>query len=379
MPSLLVTNDFPPKIGGIQSYLYELWRRLPPESTTVLTTPQVGDRAWDAVQPFRVERTRERVLLPTPSLARRVDALAREVGADVVFLDPALPLGLIGPRLHTAPWVVVLHGAEVTVPGRIPGSRQLLARVLHGATGVVAAGEYPAREAVRAAGVSLPGIVVPPGVDVERFTPVASPEARRAERTRLGLDPDRPTVVAVSRLVPRKGFDVLLDAVSLVELDVQLVIAGDGRDRRRLESRAARLGLASRVHFLGRVSDEDLPAVYRSGDVFAMMCRERWAGLEAEGFGIVFLEAAACGVPSVAGRSGGSHEAVVDGKTGYVIDPGDVMLLAQTLERLVLNPGLTLRLGSSARTWAVESSYDARVRPLARLATGDRSDLCDLT
>ncbi len=216
----------------------------------------------------------------------------------------------------------MLHGAEVTVPGRLPGSRQLLARVLRRASGVVAAGEYPAHEAVRAARRSLPGIVVPPGVDVERFTPVASAADRGAARLRFGLDPDLPTVVAVSRLVPRKGFDVLLDALALLELDVQLVIAGDGRDRGRLEARANRLGLGGRVRFLGRVSDEELPDVYRSGDVFVMMCRERWAGLEAEGFGIVFLEAAACGIPSVAGRSGGSHEAVVDEKTGFVIDPG---------------------------------------------------------
>ena len=379
MPSLLVTNDFPPKIGGIQSYLYELWRRLPPESTTVLTTPQAGDRAWDADQKFRVERTREPVLLPSPALARRVDALAREVGADVIFLDPALPLGLIGPELQSAPWVVVLHGAEVTVPARLPGSRQLLARVLRRAAGVVAAGEYPAREAMRAVGSSLPQIVVPPGVDVERFTPVASAEVRANERARFGLEPDRVTVVAVSRLVPRKGFDVLLDALALLELDVQLVIAGDGRDRRRLEARGARLGLASRVRFLGRVSDDDLPAVYRSGDVFAMVCRERWAGLEAEGFGIVFLEAAACGLPSVAGRSGGSHEAVVDEKTGFVVDPGDVMLLAQTLERLVLNPGLRVRLGTSARAWAVDCSYDERVGSLAPLANGDFSVLSKFT
>ena len=119
--------------------------------------------------------------------------------------------------------------------------------------------------------------------------------------------------------------------------------------------------------------------MYRSGDVFAMVCRERWAGLEAEGFGIVFLEAAACGLPSVAGRSGGSHEAVVDGKTGFVVDPGDVMLLAQTLERLVLNPGLCLRLGGNARAWAVDCSYDERVGLLAPLAAGDLSVLSKFT
>ncbi|MDQ3945010.1 MAG: glycosyltransferase, partial [Actinomycetota bacterium] len=151
MPSLLVTNDFPPKVGGIQSYLWELWRRLPAAEVTVLTTAYPGAPAFDAAQPFRIERA-GRVLLPTPQTARHIDALTAEVRADVVFLDPALPLGAVGPRLRAAPYVVVLHGAEVTVPGRLPGSRPLLAGVLHGAAGVVAAGTYPAREAARVAG-----------------------------------------------------------------------------------------------------------------------------------------------------------------------------------------------------------------------------------
>src|SRR3954447_7440737 len=137
MPSLLVTNDFPPKHGGIQSMLYELWRRLPPAETTVLTTPYDGAREWDARQPFRVERTRQKVLMPTRALARDVDALAREINADVVFLDPMLPLGLLGQRLTAAPYVVVVHGAEVTVPAHLPITRALGRRVLRGAAAVV--------------------------------------------------------------------------------------------------------------------------------------------------------------------------------------------------------------------------------------------------
>jgi phosphatidylinositol alpha-1,6-mannosyltransferase len=289
MPSLLVTNDFPPKLGGIQSYLFELWRRLPPGETTVLTTAHAGAREWDARQPFRVVRARQRVLLPTRALTRDVDALAREVGADVIFLDPMLPLGSIGPRLRSAPYVVVAHGAEITVPASIPGLRARGARILRGAAAVVAAGGYPARQAARVAGTDLRGVVVPPGVDAHRFHPLRADE-RLTIRAHFGLDPARPLVLGLSRLVPRKGFDVVVDAVAGMP-GVQLAIGGAGRDRARLERRAR--GNRTNVHFLGRVPDAELPRLYGSADAFAMCCRDRWGGIEAEGFGIVFLEAAA--------------------------------------------------------------------------------------
>ena len=371
MTSLLVTNDFPPKIGGIQSYLWELWRRLPAAETTVLTTPYSGDRAWDAAQPFRVVRRREPVLLPTPRLARDVDALAREVAADVIFLDPALPLGMLTARLRAAPVVVVLHGAEITVPGRLP-TRPVLGRVLRCATGVVAAGGYPLAEAVHAASRSLPSLVVAPGVDTERFRPAADAAEKLAARAALGLDSDARIVLGASRMVPRKGFDVLIAALGRLPRDVQLVLVGDGRDRPRLERLAAASSLSRRVQFLGRVSEEDLPLAHRAADVFAMLCRDRWGGLEAEGFGIVFLEAGASGLACVAGRSGGSHEAVVDGETGYVVDPRDVGEITSRLRRLLDDPELRERLGAAARAHAEsEWSYDRRVEPLARLAAGD--------
>jgi phosphatidylinositol alpha-1,6-mannosyltransferase len=373
--SLLVTNDFPPKVGGIQSYLYELWRRLPPEETHVLTTSYPGAAAWDDAQAFAVERARRRVLLPTPELARRVDALARECAADVVFLDPMLPLGLIGPRVRAAPYVVIAHGAEVNVPGRLPGGRALARRVLRSAAGVVAAGEYPARVATRAAGISLPTLVAPPGVDVDRFRPLDA-EERSAARERFGLATDRHLVLGLSRLVPRKGFDVLIDAVAGLDDGVQLAIGGAGRDASRLARRAAARGVAGRCTFLGRVPDVDLPALYGCADVFAMLCRERWAGLEAEGFGIVFVEAAACGVPSVAGRSGGSHEAVVDGETGFVVDPNEAADVRAALECLLGDDALRTRLGRAARTRAVdELTYE---RQVARLLPVTRGELAAL-
>ena len=374
MSTLLVTNDFPPKVGGIQSYLYELWRRLPPSETTVLTTPVRGAPEWDARQPFRVERTWERVLFPTPSLARRIDELAREVRADVIVLDPTLPLGRVGRRLTAAPHVVVVHGAEITVPGRVPGTRALARSVLSGASGIIAAGEYPAQQACRLV-PGLRGATITPGVDATRFRP-ADPMTRAETRRRFGVPVDAPLVLGLSRLVPRKGFDVLIDAVAGLD-DVHLAIAGAGRDRRRLERRAARLG--RRAHLLGRVPDHELSAVYGCADVFSMLCRDRWGGLEAEGFGIVFLEAAACGVPAVAGRSGGSHEAVVDGESGYVVDPRDASAAREALRQLLGDDERRATFGRAAREHAESCSYDVlaprlsdalgggleRLRPLA--------------
>jgi len=350
---LLVTNDFPPKVGGIQSYLWELWRRLPPDEVTVLTTPRAGAEAFDAEQPFRVVRTREPVLLPTPSLRRRIDALAAEVGAKLVVLDPALPVGRLGPSL-AVPYALVLHGAEITVPGRLPGARAVLAQVLRGATHVIAAGSYPLAEAERAAGTRLPATIVPPGVDTELFHPLDD-DQRRGARARLGVPSDGVLIMGISRLVPRKGFDVLIEAATQLD-GVHIGIVGAGRDRARLERRAA--GRA--VTFLGRIPFADLPAAYACGDVFAMLCRNRWAGLEQEGFGIVFLEAAAAGVPSVAGASGGVRDAVDHGVTGLVVDrPHEAGAVGRALARLVGDADERRRMGAAARARAVSSfSYD---------------------
>ena len=349
MTHLLVTNDFPPKVGGIQSYLWELWRRLPADEFAVLTTAHDGARAFDADQPFRVERTTERLLLPRRRLVRRIDRLAAEIDAALVLLDPALPLGLVGPRLER-PYGIVAHGAEIAVPGRLPGSAALLGRVLRGAGHVIAAGRYPAAEAQRAAGRDLPLTVVPPGVDVGRFRPLDATRCGAA-RERFGLAADGLLVVGVSRLVPRKGFDVLIEAAArLVPAypRLEVAISGAGRDRRRLERLAEQR--QAPVRFLGRVPNDDVPALLACADVFAMACRTRWAGLEQEGFGIVFLEAAACGVPQVAGDSGGAAEAVVDGETGLVVRrPDRADDVAAALSRLLDDQPLRARFGAAAR------------------------------
>jgi len=351
---VLVTNDFPPKTGGIQSYLWELWRRLDPSSFAVLTTMSHPDfAAFDARQAelgFRIERVSSRFLLPTAYTARRVSELARAIGASFVVLDPVLPAGLLGRHLHL-PYAVVLHGAEVTVPGRLPVSGQLMTKVLDHARLVICAGEYPADEArrrIRRGGADV--VEIPPGVDTARFTPIDA-VARAATRSRFGLPEKGPLLLSVSRLVPRKGMDVVVEASAALTAsfpDLVLAISGAGRDLGRLE----RLAEATRapVRFLGPVPDDLLPALYGAADVFVMACRNRWGGLEQEGFGIVFLEAAAAGVVQVAGRSGGAAEAVEDGVTGLVVDePHDPSRVAGALRRLLSDEGLRQRMGRAAR------------------------------
>ncbi len=355
---LLVTNDFPPKVGGIQNYLWELWRRLPPEDVVVHTTPHDGADAFDAAQPFTVTRSREPWLLPGPHLVRRVRRLAHHHDVDMVVVDPALPAGLIGPRLPL-PYAVIVHGAEVAIPARVGGTRQLLRKVLDGAAGVISAGGYAAAECERALGRPLPTWVIPPGVDTGRFKPLTS-EQRAQARRRLGLRTEAPTVVSVSRLVPRKGMDTLIGAAAQLRdthPDLQVVIAGSGRDRRRLTRLAARAGAP--VRLTGRLNDGDLADLYGCADVFAMLCRTRWRGLEQEGFGIVFLEAAAAGVAQIAGRSGGAHEAVADGETGVVLDPAAPHSAAEAISALLDAPERRRRMGEAARRRAeADFSYD---------------------
>jgi phosphatidyl-myo-inositol dimannoside synthase len=370
---LLVTNDFPPKVGGIQSYLWELWSRLDPDSFVVLTASSHPDAAaFDAAQAakgIRIERVPGRILyFPTPANRARIRSLADDVGASLVILDPALPLGLLGPRLGL-PYGIVLHGAEVTVPGRVPASRQALAHVLAGAVVAVSAGGYPAAEASRAAGRgAMPPVVsVPPGVDCRRFVPLDD-AARRAARQRLGLPVDGPLVASVSRLVPRKGMDVLVDAARRLAPsfpDLVVAIAGTGREADRLAGQVASTGAP--VRLLGRITEDDKAALLGAADAFVMACRSRWSGLEQEGFGIVFLEAAAAGVAQVAGDSGGAAEAVEDGVTGFVVRrPDDPAAVAAALRRLLADDVLCRRMGRAARERAVASfDYDQLAPRLA--------------
>jgi phosphatidylinositol alpha-1,6-mannosyltransferase len=354
-------------VGGIQSYLWELWRRLPPSRAIVVTSSYPGDRAFDARQPIRIERLPYRVLLPVPPVIRRVRELADEIRAGLVLIDPALPLGLMGPALGRR-YGVVLHGAEVSVPGRLPASSAAVRRVIDGAARVVACGGYAAAEARRLGGGGVAVIEVPPGVDLDRFRPADADERARA-RAAFGIPVGARFVLGVSRLVPRKGFDVLVAASALLAHrfpDLVVAIAGKGRDASRLQRLVAATG--GPVRLLGPVTNERLPQLVAAADVFAVPCRNRWGGLEQEGFGVVFLEAAACGVPQVAGASGGAAEAVADGETGVVVRrPDDPYEVAAALATLLEDEGLRSLAGQAARHRAEERfDYDRLAAALDR-------------
>ncbi len=353
---VLVTNDFPPKIGGIQSYLYELYRRLPADDVAVITTSYTGDLEFDAAQGFQVLRTGTSFMAPTPRLAKQLRAALSAMKPESVALDPALPLGLIARRLPVRPTLLV-HGAEAVIPASLPILRTLMTGVLRASAGLVAGGLYTlnSMEAL-AQRTSVPlgaTSVVPPGVDSSFFVP-PDPLQRVAARRAMGVGEEEFLLASLSRLVPRKGMDVLIRAQALARREVpglRLLIAGAGRDRARLERVAARAG--SNAEFLGQVPIETMLALYQAADLFAMMCRNRWMGLEQEGFGIVFLEAASCGVAQLAGKSGGSAEAVEDGVTGYVVaDPRDPYAVARRIVELAHDRSRLARMGAAARVRA---------------------------
>ena len=337
---LLVTNDYPPKTGGIQVYLHELWRRLEPGRAAVLTASSHENAAdFDASSDVLVERVpRSTLFLPTLAAYRAIESAIERHQPDLVLIDPAWPLGLLGPRL-SKPYGVILHGAEVTIPGRLPLVASSLRYVLRHAEVAICAGTYPEEEARRNAADGLcPTLLIPPGVDPARFRPLDKEERQEARRE-FQLPSDEFLIASYSRLVPRKGMDTLIRASALLAPrypNLRVVIGGDGRDRTRLESLAAKSHAP--VTFLGRVSDESQPTWIAACDLMVMDCRSRWFGLEQEGFGIVFVEAAACGLAQIAGRSGGSDDAVFEGTTGIVLDnPRSANALADAIEVLMFD------------------------------------------
>jgi phosphatidylinositol alpha-1,6-mannosyltransferase len=314
--------------------------------------------AFDAEQPFTIVRDRTTMLLPTPGVTRRAVGLLREHGCESVWFGAAAPLGLMGPALRRAGArriVATSHGHEAGW-AQLPASRRLLRRIGEGTDTITYLGEYTRSRIAAALTPDAAGRMVqlPPGVDEKTFHPESGGDA---VRERLGLA-ERPVVVCVSRLVPRKGQDTLILAMPSILArvpDAVLLIVGGGPYAKELRKLAAETGVANSVRFTGPVPWSELPAHYGAGDVFAMPCRTRRGGLDVEGLGIVYLEASATGLPVVAGDSGGAPDAVLDGETGWVVRGGPAALAArESADRVVtllLDPELRRRMGSRGREW----------------------------
>ncbi|MFE7790988.1 glycosyltransferase family 4 protein [Streptomyces sp. NPDC057460] len=362
--TLIVTNDFPPRPGGIQAFLHNMALRLDPGKIVVYAStwkrsPEgiEATAAFDAEQPFTVVRDRTTMLLPTPRVTRRAVQLLRAHDCTSVWFGAAAPLGLMAPALRKAGarrLVATAHGHEAGW-AQLPASRQLLRRIGEGTDTITYLGEYTRSRIAAALTPEAAGRMVqlPPGVDEKTFHPASGGDRVRA---RLGLT-GRPVVVCVSRLVPRKGQDTLILAMPAIlarEPDAVLLIVGGGPYAKDLKKLAEETGVSDSVRFTGPVPWEELPAHYGAGDVFAMPCRTRRGGLDVEGLGIVYLEASATGLPVVAGDSGGAPDAVLDGETGWVVRGGSVEESADRIATLLGDPELRQRMGERGRAWVEE-------------------------
>ncbi len=355
--TLVVTNDFPPRQGGIQTFVAALLERRPPDSLVVLASDHSGSAEYDAALPYPVVRRPTGMLLPTPATARAAVELVERYGCDSAFFGAAAPLGLLAPTLREAGvrhLVGATHGHE-TGWVALPGSRQVMQRIAGGLDVLTYITEFTRARLAPALGGRTRLAQLSPGVDVDRFTPDAD---GAAVRRRHGLG-EAPVVVCVSRLVARKGQDVLVEGWPQVlarHPSARLLLVGSGPDEAALRRAVAARGLADSVVLTGGVESAELPAYYAAGDVFAMPCRTRRAGLDVEGLGMVFLEAAACGRPVVVGTSGGAPEAVQEGVTGHVVDPRSPTAVAGTLADLLDDPARARAMGAAGRAW-VEKSW----------------------
>jgi phosphatidylinositol alpha-1,6-mannosyltransferase len=294
-------------------------------------------------------------MLPLPSVRDRAARLLAEHGCNSVLFGAAAPLGLLAPALRKAGarrLVALTHGHEAGWAA-LPGARGALRRIGDSVDALTYLTEYFRLRLARALSPAAAARMMrlAPGVDTATFHPGAG---GGAIRERLGLA-DRPIVVCVSRLVTRKGQDTLIRAWPQVcaaggVLPVLLLVGG-GPAAGRLQHLARQLGVAETVIFAGEVPQQELPAYYDAANIFAMPCRTRMGGLDVEGFGAVYLEAAATGLPVIAGNSGGAPDAVRDGETGYVVTGGDVTALTHRLDQLLSDPEVAKAMGAKGRDW----------------------------
>ena len=354
--ALVVTSSFLPGRGGIESYLAELCDELAPR-LAVLAPPARDGQPLPRALPYRVEAGPRSMLVPSPLVGRAIVDAAAAIGTDKVVFGTPWPLVLLAPSVAKAGlrYAVIVHGAELLVPAAVPAVSNAVARGLAGAQAIFAVSEFTGGRVADL--LTRKHRAVPPidllraRVDVERFRPGLD---TRAARERYGIADDAPVVLCFGRLVPRKGVHRLIAAMDRVwerVPDAVLVIAGTGPEEKSLRDLAS--GSHGRVVFTGRVPDDLAPQVYAAATVFALPVVDRYRGLEVEGLGIVLLEAAACGVPCVTGRSGGTPEAVIDGKTGFVVDASERDVLADRVAGLLENGHLARQMGAAGREHVV--------------------------
>lgn len=357
MRILVITNDLPPRVGGIQYYVDRLCRGLVAAGDEVVllgsTSPGASEHDRDA--PYDVVRERTSVLLPSPRVARRSVRLVERMHADVVVFGAAFPLGFLAwsiARRTGVPTVGFTHGLEVSATRLPAGSRAL--RAIGSRLDALTYVSQWCRDILEPAFGSHPSHhMLAPAVDPGEFHAGIDGSA---VRRRWGIGGD-PLVVCVSRLVERKGQDVLIDSLKLWRArsaGTRLMIVGDGPHREALTRRAVDRGVAQWVTFTGQVPDAELPAHFAAGDVFAMPCRERHGGREVEAFGIVFIQAQAVGVPVVAGGIGGVPDAVRDGETGLLVDGTDAASVGEAVSDLLVDADRRHAMGERGARWCAE-------------------------
>ncbi|HEX2362497.1 MAG TPA: glycosyltransferase family 4 protein [Jiangellaceae bacterium] len=373
--TLVVTNDFPTRQGGIESFVYALADRLPTDEVVVYTASMPGDREFDELLPFPVVRDKSSMLLPTPLASRRIADVLRAEGCDSVLFGAAAPLGLLaeGLRAAGAQRVVGLTHGHETWWARVAPARQALRRIGDGCDVLTYVSEFCRRRIASALAEDVADRMerLAPGVDTEVFRPGVG---GAVIRKRLGIEPDRPVLVSVSRFVHRKGQDALIRAMPWVLQSVPealLLLVGDGPTRPRLERLVRENGVGESVVFAGAVPWSEAPGWFDVGDVFAMPCRTRKGGLEPEALGIVFLEAQACGHPVLVGDSGGAPETVLHGETGYVVDPFNPVGIASRVADLLGDLDRVRSMGEKGRAWVErEWSWEESVSTLRGLLGG---------
>ena len=367
---LLVTNDFPPRPGGIQAYLHKLAMALPAGAVAVYAPEWPGAAAFDARLPFPVVRHPGTLMLPTPAVLRRAIGLVRELQCETAWFGAAAPLALLGPALRCAGVRRVAassHGHEVGW-SMLPPGRIALRRIGSDADVVTAVSRYTRRRIASAFGPRAALELLPPGVDCDVFRPDPGARAEIRRRHQLG---DSPVVLCVGRLVARKGQDMLMRALPAIRRQVpgaKLLLVGDGPARAALDRLAESCEVGNAVVWAGSVPWSALPAYYAAGDVFAMPCRTRGRGLDVEGLGLVFLEGAATGLPIVVGEAGGARETVRRGDTGELVNGRDLAAVTHAVATLLANPEQAAAMGHRGRCWMQEgwqwSSRAGRLRGL---------------